>query len=89
MKLFLLQPTGKYRMQHFVEDNKKHCAKMNQILQDMHNYIVVAVNEACEKTREQLNSPEKIRGKSDKGPLDAMIAHYKRTHSTINANALE
>ena len=89
MKLFSLQPTGKYRINHFVEDNKKHTAKMNQILTDMNNYIIYCVNEACERTRESLNSPEKEYGKDDKAPLEAMIQHYKKTKSAPGANLLE
>ncbi|EAY18876.1 Dynein heavy chain family protein [Trichomonas vaginalis G3] len=94
LKLFSLRSTGKYRMKNFIEDNHEHYNKTTQMFSELYNYICQTVNEACEKTRELLHSPEKS-GKTKGRPLELLMEHYKKTHSITkekeneNKNSLE
>lgn len=89
LKLFSLRSTGKYRMKNFLDDNHEHYNKMTTMFTDLYNYICKTVNDACEKTREMLVSPERFSGKTKGRPLELMMEHYKKIRSMQRDNTIE
>ena len=77
-KLFSLRSDGAYTLQQFIDENSEYRQTVSQTFESYYKKITKIVQEACERSQDELTSPERFQNaKKGSRPLDLMINHYK------------
>lgn len=83
IKLFSIQPDKLYSLEQFAQENKDHRNRIAELLNQFFEKTEKIVQEACEKTIESINSPEREKVVEEGSPLDMMIAHYHKAQHNL------
>lgn len=77
-KLFSLRSDGAYTLQQFIDENSEYRQTVTSTFESYYKKITKIVQEACERSLDELTSPERFQNaKKGARPLDMMIEHYK------------
>ena len=82
IKLFSLKSDGIFSIDEFVQDNMKHKDIITKQFEDFHHFLLKSVQDACEMTRDVLDSPERENISKNTSPLEALIDHYNKSKSS-------